>query len=85
MEHRKEPDLGAEMARIGGNGPQRLGDRPEEQAIDDGLVLVRDRRGHREHDMEVVDGKAGPRGDCRSTLPDRVTGTSGGASVIKCW
>ena len=60
VEHRKEPDLGAQMTWIRRDGPQRLGDRPEEEAIDDGLVLVGDggdRRGHREDDVEVVDGE----------------------------
>ena len=60
VEHRKEPDLGAQMTGIRRDGPQRLGDRPEEEAIDDGLVLVGDggdRRGHREDDVEVVDGE----------------------------
>ena len=60
VEHRKEPDLGAEMAGIRRDGPQRLGNRPEEEAIDNGLVLVGnggDRRGNREDDVEVVDGE----------------------------
>ena len=60
VEHRKEPDLGAQMTGIRRDGPQRLGARPEEEAIDDGLVLVGDggdRRGHREDDVEVVDGE----------------------------
>ena len=74
VEHRKEPDLSAQMAGIRRDGPQRLGDRPEEEAIDDGLVLVGDggdRRGDREDDVEVVDGEqvrsAGvdPRGACQ--------------------
>ena len=64
VEHRKEPDLGAQMTGIRRDGPQRLGDRPEEEAIDDGLVLVGDggdRRGHREDDVEVVDGSRSAR------------------------
>ena len=78
VEHRKEPDLSAQMAGIRRDGPQRLGDRPEEEAIDDGLVLVgdgSDRRGDREDDVEVVDGEqvrsAGvdPRGACRDWWP----------------
>ena len=37
----KEADPGTKMVGISGNGPQRLGGRPEEEAIDDGLVLER--------------------------------------------
>ena len=40
VQHGEETDLGAEVARVGGDGAQRLGDGPEEQAIDDGLVLA---------------------------------------------
>ena len=60
MPDREEPGLGAKMAGIGRNGPQRRRDGSEEQAIDDRLVLVGnpgDRRRHGEHDVEVVDGK----------------------------
>ena len=60
VEDGKEADPGTKMVGISGNGPQRLGGRTEEEAIDDGLVLERDRRdcrGHREDDVEVVDGK----------------------------
>ncbi len=39
VQHGEEADLGAEVARVAGNGAQRLGEGPEEQAVDDGLVL----------------------------------------------
>ena len=60
VEDCKEADPGTKMVGISGNGPQRLGGRPEEEAIDDGLVLERDRRdrrGHGEDDVEVVHGE----------------------------
>ena len=59
MEHGEEADLGAEVAGVGGDRAQRLGDGAEEQAVDDGLVLggdLGDRRGHGEDDMEVLGG-----------------------------
>jgi hypothetical protein len=56
MEHGDEPDLGAEMLRIGRDGAQRLGRRPEQEGVDRRLVLEGD-LGHRcrqrEHDVEV--------------------------------
>ena len=43
VQHGEEADLGAEMARVGSDRAQRVGDGPEEQAVDDGLVLSGDR------------------------------------------
>ena len=60
VEDGEEADLGAEMAAVGGYGAQRLGDGPEEKAVDDGLVLggdLGDRRRHGEDDVEVLGGK----------------------------
>ena len=74
VEDGEEADLGAEVARVGGYGAQRLGDSPEQQAVDDGLVLsgdLGDRRGHGEDDVEVLGGKQvraapfEPRGACQ--------------------
>jgi hypothetical protein len=51
-----EADARAEMLRIGGNGDQRLGRSPEQEVVDDGLVLERDgadRRRQGEHDVIV--------------------------------
>ena len=51
MEDGEEADLGAEVAGVGGDRAQRLGDGPEEEAVDDGLVVggdLGDRRGHGE-------------------------------------
>ena len=48
VEDGEEADLGAEMARVGGYRPERVGDGPEEETVDDGLVLggdLGDRRG----------------------------------------
>src|SRR3954451_17181658 len=42
MEHGDETDLGAEMARIGGDREQRLGRRLEQDSVDRGLVLESD-------------------------------------------
>ena len=56
MEHGEEADLGAEMLGIGGDDAQRLGCGPQQDGIDRLLVLegdLGDRRGQREHDMEV--------------------------------
>ena len=60
VEDGEEADLGAEMARVGGYRPERVGDGPEEETVDDGLVLggdLGDRRGHGEDDVEVLDGQ----------------------------
>ena len=60
VQHGEEADLGAEVARVGGDGAQRLGDGSEEQAVDDGLVLrgdLGDGRGHGEDDVEVLGGQ----------------------------
>lgn len=60
VQHREEADLGAEVAGIGGDPPQRLGGGLEEQAIDGTLVLERQRRepiGQGEDDVEVLDGQ----------------------------
>ena len=57
MEH-GEADLGPEMPGISGDGPSRLGGRPKEEAIDDGLVVrgdLGDRPGQREDDVDVLD------------------------------
>ena len=53
-------DLGAEVARIGGDRAQRVGDGLEEETVDDGLVVggdLGDRRGHGEDDVEVLGGQ----------------------------
>ena len=39
VQHGEEADLGAEVAGVGGDRAQRLGDGAEEQSVDDGLVL----------------------------------------------
>jgi hypothetical protein len=58
VQHRDHADLGAQMLGIGGDGAHRLGCRLEQDVVDDRLVLQRDRRdrrGHREHHVEVGD------------------------------
>ena len=60
VEDGEEADLGAEVAGVGRYGAERLGDGPEEETVDDGLVLggdLGDRRGHGEDDVEVLGGK----------------------------
>jgi hypothetical protein len=47
VENGEEPDLGTQMLRIGGDLQEGLGHRPEQQAINQGLVL----QGHRSQDM----------------------------------
>jgi hypothetical protein len=56
VEHEEETDLGAEMRPVGGNGPERRGGRPKQDAVHDGFVAVgdlHDRVGHRKDDVEV--------------------------------
>ena len=60
VEDGEEADLVAEMARIGGDRAEHLGDGAEEETVDDGLVLsgdLGDRRGHGEDDVEVLGGQ----------------------------
>ena len=60
VQHGEEADLGAEVAGVGGNRAERLGDSPEEETVDHGLVLDGDhgdRGGHGEDDVEVLGGK----------------------------
>ena len=48
------------MARVGRYGAECVGDGPEEQTVDDGLVLsgdLGDGRGHGEDDVEVLGGQ----------------------------
>jgi hypothetical protein len=40
VEHGGEPDAGAEMLGVGGDGDQGLGGGFEQQVIDDGLVVI---------------------------------------------
>ena len=57
MEHGEEAELRAQMLGIGGDDPKRLGDGPEEQPIDDRLVLqrdLRDRLREGKDDVEVL-------------------------------
>src|SRR5260370_36472658 len=56
VEHGDETDLGTEMLRIGGDGSERLGCRPEQDGVDPLFILERDlgdRRRQREHNMEI--------------------------------
>jgi hypothetical protein len=56
MEHADETDLGAEMARVGGDRAQRFGCRPEQDRVHRRLVLEGDlggRRRQREDDVEI--------------------------------
>ena len=57
VEHGKEADLGAEVARIRGDGTQRLGRRAEEDAVDHRFVLqgdLGDRLWDGEDDVKVL-------------------------------
>ena len=56
VQHAQEADLRAQMLWVGGDLVQRLRRRPEQDVIDHGLVLERDRGDlvrHGEHDVEV--------------------------------
>ena len=57
VEDGEEADLGAEVAGVSGDRAQRLGNGPEEETVDDGLVLggeLGDRRGYGEDRAGVV-------------------------------
>ena len=60
VEHGRDADAGAEVARVGGDRQHGLRRRPEQQVVDRGLVGegdVGDLGRHREHDVEVADGQ----------------------------
>jgi hypothetical protein len=57
VQHGDETDRGPEMARIGGDGVERVCGRVEEDAVDHRFVLcgdLGDGLGHREHDVKVL-------------------------------
>ena len=57
MKHREKPDLRTEMSPIGGDGPQRLGGRVEQDLVDRAGVLEGNRGdlvGNGEDDMEIL-------------------------------
>ena len=57
MEDGEEADLGTKVFRVSGDGAQSLGDRAEQNAVDDGVVLRRDGRHlcwQGEHNVEVL-------------------------------
>ena len=54
VEHGGEADARAQMLRIGGDGSQRLGGGPEQQVVDGGLVLERDRADRRRQGEDDV-------------------------------
>ena len=49
-----EADVRAQMLRVGGDGGQRLGGGPEQEVVDDGLVLERDRADRRRQGEDDV-------------------------------
>jgi hypothetical protein len=58
VQHQRGADARAQVLGIGGDGLQHLGGHIEQQAIDGGLVLVRDvgdGRGQREDDVVILD------------------------------
>ena len=63
MQDQGRAELCAEMLRVGADRHQGLGDGLEQSVIDNTLVLerhTRQRRGQREHDMVIGDGKQVP-------------------------
>ena len=57
VEHGGEADARAQMLRVGGDGGQRLGCGLEQQIVDDGLVLERDRADRiRQREDDVIVG-----------------------------
>ena len=61
-----EADAGAEMLRVGGDGGQRLGGGPEQEVVDGGLVVERDRADRRRQGEDDV--VVGNRQQVRLTL-----------------
>ena len=64
VQHGEEADLGAEVAGVATDRAERVGDGPEEQTVDDGLVLrgdLGDGRGHGEDDVEVIGSRSARR------------------------
>ena len=60
MQHGGEPNAGAEVFGVGGDGDQGLGGGFEQQVIDDRLVVIGDigdRSGQGEDDMEIRHGQ----------------------------
>ena len=60
VQHGEEADLRAEVAGVGSDRAERIGDGAEEQTVDDGLGLggdLGDGRGHGEDDVEVLGGQ----------------------------
>ena len=58
VQHGGETDARAQMLRVGGDGDERLGGGPEQEIVDDGLVLERDRADRRrqgENDVIIGD------------------------------
>ena len=57
VEHGGEADARAEMLGVGGDGDQRLGRRPEQEVVEGGLVLERDRADRsRQREDDVIVG-----------------------------
>ena len=54
VQHGGEADACAQMLRIGGDGGQRLGGGPEQEVVDGGLVLERDRADRRRQGEDDV-------------------------------
>jgi hypothetical protein len=61
VEHGGEADARAQMLRVGGDGGQRLGCGLEQQIVDDGLVLERDRADRRRQGDSREPAEAPPR------------------------
>src|SRR5438067_2480499 len=58
VEHRQKPDPGTQTLGVGGDLPQGFRGGPEENPVDDGLVLIRQGRDllrDTENDMKVLD------------------------------
>jgi hypothetical protein len=66
VQYRREPDAGAEVLGIGGDGDQGLGSGLEQQIIDDRLVVIGDvgdpRQGEDDVEIEPAPAQAGGTG-----------------------
>ena len=81
MQHSGDADPGTKPFRIGGNGRECLGRHFEQQAVDQRLVLVRDRTQlgrQREHHVEVGDGQ-------QLGCPSRQPCACGGSLALGAW
>jgi hypothetical protein len=86
MQHGRQPDAGAKVLWVGRDRQERVGSGPEQQVVDHGLVVERDRRDRgrqRKHHMVVGHGQQvglplGKPGPCGLALTLRAVAVAAG-------